>query len=248
MLTAQSRSTAGCLQRRKAETRCDLQREWTIAGVKCQHRLEFTISSRPMTSYIPRACFTVLAGFLIVCISQADAESLTIYGPDGAHTLVTRDRPQRGTNISGHLFDASEMAEKCLSFKAQAASDSRLTESVDSDIYSVSFPFSDGSCNFQYEGGIRIPWSCEDDDYPKCLRMVLEAGIEHRLRSVGVGDSTQLGAPVGSPFKLYFDFVSDPSVKSPCSLLIDGMGNPSYEPGYIFLAMSVKLSINCLNQ
>lgn len=178
-------------------------------------------------------------------IRAAHAGSLTIYGPDGPRTTITRDRPHPNENITDKIFRTSEMASRCSLFKIQSAADKQLIESIDSDVYSVSFPFSDGDCSFRYEGGIRIPWSCARDMYRECLKIVLETRIGHKLREVRYSDSVQIGAPAEFPLKLYFDFASFPGNESPCNLLVDGMANPSYEPGYIYFVMSVKLSMNC---
>jgi hypothetical protein len=138
------------------------------------------------------------------------------------------------------------MAVKCLLFKFQSAIDKRLIASVDSDTYEISFPFSDGDCSFRYESRIRVPWSCEAGNDRECLRATLETGMGHRLREKSYMDSVQAGAPTGSPFKLYFAFTS--ALGSPCRLLMDGMANPSDEPGSVYFLMSVKLSLNCLDR
>lgn len=192
--------------------------------------------------------FCVAAGISILTASYTKithAGELTIHGANETHIVTTRDRPPRNENVTGHIFRVSEMISKCALFKFQSAIDSRLIESIDSDIYSVSFRSANGDCGFWYEGAIRVPWSCEDNIYQECLRTVLEAGIGHQLLKMRYSDSIQVGAPADYPFKLYFTFASVPAHESRCRLLVDGMGNPSYEPGYIYFLMSVHLSMNC---
>lgn len=196
-----------------------------------------------------KICIAAGIAFLLVShIRVAHAGSLTFHGPEGTSTVVTRDRPHPNENITSHIFSISEMIGRCVLFKLQSTMDERLIESVDSDIYSVSFRSSNGDCNFRYEGGIRVLWSCESGIYRECLRAIFEAAIGHRLHEKGYGDSVQAGAPPDTPFKIFFTFASDPSHESSCRLLMDGMGNPSYEPGYIYFMMSVQLSMNCRDE